>query len=78
MNRTNALAAALQSAALSLWAFPALVLAQAQPPSGPAPAPGDTAARTGWAGWLWVIAAAVVIAIVWWVLTSRRRREAPR
>lgn len=74
MNRLNALSAALYSAALSLWALPALVLAQAtQPGSAPVdqPAPGGGPAS---ASWLWIVAAIVVLAIIWWALASRRRR----
>ena len=80
MTRTKELWAALYAAALTMWTFPALALAQATqqrspPPAGggtaPAPTPGtDTG---GGAGWLWIIAAIVVLAIVWWAMTARRR-----
>ncbi len=82
MNRKNALVAALYSTALSLWALPALVLAQAQsqPGSAPGSAPADQPAPTGpaSANWLWIIAAIVVLAIIWWALSSRRRGTAAR
>ena len=76
MKRMKALSAALYSAALSLWALPALALAQASQP-GSAAAPIDRPASTGGGpastNWLWIIAAIVVLAIVWWAVTSRRR-----
>jgi hypothetical protein len=76
VNRLNALSAALYSAALSVWALPALALAQATQP-GPAPvdqpAPGGGPAS---ANWLWIVAAIVVLATIWWALASRRRGRA--
>jgi bacteriorhodopsin len=79
VNRTIALAARLHSAALSLWALPALAFAQAQPPAESAsPGPGEMATRSGSSGWAWVIAALVVLAIVWWALTTRRRGQVKR
>ncbi len=80
MNRMKALSAALYSTALSLWALPALALAQASQP-GSAPAPMDRpAAGNGPAStnWLWIIAAIVVLAIVWWAVSSRRRGTTTR
>jgi hypothetical protein len=75
VNRMNALSAALYSAALSLWALPALVLAQAS-----SPVPMDKPAPSGPAStnWLWIIAAIVVLAIVWWAVSSRRSGPAAR
>jgi hypothetical protein len=74
VTRMNALSAALYSAALSLWALPALALAQGTQP-GSSPAPMDRPAPSGPAStnWLWIIAAIVVLAIVWWAVSSRRR-----
>jgi hypothetical protein len=79
MTRTNALCAALYSAAISLWTVPALALAQAgggTAGSAPAPAPVDRAGGGGGAGWLWIIAAIVVLAIIWWAMSGRRHRGA--
>jgi hypothetical protein len=81
MNRMKALSAALYSAALSLWALPALALAQAsQPGSSPAPMDRPAGATNGPAStnWLWIIAAIVVLAIVWWAVSSRRRGTTTR
>jgi hypothetical protein len=77
MTGLNALYATLSSAAVSLWAHPALVLAQqSQQPGAPAPGTsgGSAGASQGGAGWLWIIAAIVVLAIIWWAMSSRRRR----
>ena len=79
MNRMKALSAAVYSAALSLWALPALALAQASQPSPATPvdrpaSPGGPASTN----WLWIIAAIVVLAIVWWAVSSRRRGTATR
>ncbi len=73
MKRMNALSAALCSAALSLWAVPALALAQGAPAGAPMDRPTTTNGPAS-TNWLWIIAAIVVLAIVWWAVPSSRRR----
>ena len=75
MNRLSALFAPPWSAALSLWALPALALAQAQGSSpGPSPVDSPPGGADRGAGWLWIVAALVVLAIIFWAMSSRRRR----
>ena len=61
-----------------LWA-PAMALAQATQPSGPAPVPRTPPAETaagGGGGWVWwIVVAIIVLAIVWWAAGSGRRRR---
>ncbi len=74
MTSMRALVTALHTAALALWAAPALALAQGTAQPGSAPAPMDAGRSTGGgSGWLWIIAALIVLAIVWWAMSSRRR-----
>ena len=61
-----------------LWA-PALALAQATQPTGPAPRtppPDPTTAGGGGGGWVWwIVVAIIVLAIIWWAAGSGRRRR---
>ena len=78
MTSTKALLTALHTAALAVWAAPALVLAQAgaQPGTAPPPAgPDAPAGQASGSGWLWIIAALIVLAIIWWAMSSSRRRH---
>jgi hypothetical protein len=76
MDRIKALSSALYTAAVWLWVFPALALAQAAP-SQPVQAPANSGEARG-GNWLWIIAALVVLAIIWWAMSSRRRGTVTR
>ncbi len=84
MERTKALLTMVRSAALSLWALPAIALARgqgSQPGSTVAapisPAAGGLGTHIS-AEWLWAIVALVALAIVWSTISTRRRATVTR
>jgi hypothetical protein len=88
MDRIQQMWAALVSAAFTVLAIPALVLAQSSTgPGGGGGAPAGTPAggggglgatgpaggAGGGSGWLWLLIALAVVAVIWYALSARRR-----